>query len=304
VWVYFRVDRPCYVTVVDYAPDGSVSIVYPTGWSGSNFVRPGRTYRIPESRRYSLRIAGSGGTETLVACAHEAPWPSGPHGAWMPPHPPNGSGWWGRGGGHTRHGGTVVIGDPRRDERRRPHGRVVVGGRDQGPGGRHDRVVVGPAWWPVPTAWYDHPERWSCDSVSFYVADRRGRGGPNDGPRHDTIIHERFKMSRCRDSFRRDIYFAGERAVLAIECVESEKHDPIEIVGRLTWEGGWESEILFVIDADGVYGERPMRGRTYVKREGPLLIEIEVLDYDMKGKGSKRPRRIDWIRFDVRVRGR
>jgi len=82
LWVYFRVDRPCFVTIIDYATDGTVDVVYPNRWSGSNFVRPGRTYRVPESRRYSLRIAGPGGVEKLVACAHQAPWPSGPGRHW------------------------------------------------------------------------------------------------------------------------------------------------------------------------------------------------------------------------------
>jgi hypothetical protein len=60
LWVFFRVDRPCFVTIIDYAPDGRVDVVYPNRWSGSSLVRPGRTYRVPESRLYSLRIAGPG----------------------------------------------------------------------------------------------------------------------------------------------------------------------------------------------------------------------------------------------------
>ena len=82
LWVFFRVSRPCYVTVIDYAPDGRVDVVYPNRWSGSRLVHPGRVYRVPESRQFSLRIAGSGGVEKLVACAHQAPWPSGPRGRW------------------------------------------------------------------------------------------------------------------------------------------------------------------------------------------------------------------------------
>jgi hypothetical protein len=276
LWVYFRVDRPCFVTIIDYAPDGRVDVVYPNRWSGSNFVRPGRTYRVPESRRYSLRIAGPGGVEKLVACAHQTPWPSGPRGRWIPPF------------------------EPRR-------GRVVVG-RPGGhaPPGRPGRVVTPRSVWPVPHDWYDRPSHWGCDSVSFYVAgegwwpgDAWCQGGGYDG------FHDVFRMRRCADSFYRDVYFAGRSIAISIECTESRSGDPTEIVGRVIWGGGWDSQPLFRIDVDGRHGDRPARGRTYAAHVGPLRVEVEIDDFEVEGsKRSWTPGRIDWIRFNVRAFGR
>ncbi len=271
LWVYFRVDRPCYVTILDYAPDGRVDVLFPNRWSGSNFVHPGQTYRVPESRAYSLRIAGPGGVETLVACAHEAPWPSGPGGFWIPPfHPCR---------------GRVVVGRP---------------GGHRAPG-RPGRVAVGPpGGWPVPRDWRDRGELWGCDSVSFYVD-----GGcpwwhePPWQPR--LVFHEGFRMSRCSDHFYRDVGYGGEELVVKIECTESEAGDPAEIVGRLIWQDGWGSDSLFRIDACGVHGEPPRRGRVFVSELGPMRVEVEIEDFELEGTNRWRPSRMNWIQFDVRV---
>lgn len=288
LWVYFRVDRPCFVTIIDYAPDGRVDVVYPNRWSGSNFVRPGRTYRVPESRRYSLRIAGPGGVEKLVACAHQAPWPSGPRGCWIPPRQPR--------------RGRVVVG--------RPGGHV--------PPGRSRRVVSPRRVWPVPHDWHDRPSRWGCDSVSFYVeSDGWRHDGPwGQGSWHDdawdsdpwhgdrAVFHDRFKMRRCVDSFYRDVYLAGRSIVISIECTESRSGDPTEIVGRVIWGGGRDSQPLFRIDVEGRHGNRPVRGRVYAAHVGPLGIEVEIDDFEVEGSKKRwTPPRIDWIRFDVRAFG-
>ncbi len=291
--VYFRVDRPCYVTIVDYSPDGSVDILFPNRWSSMNFVRPGRAYRIPESTRYSLRIAGRSGIETLVACAHEVAWPVGPYGRWLPtygadPYYPPGA----------REGGVVVGSEgPRwpdgRDERLVRHD-----------GDRYDRdervVVGGPGHWPVPPEWHDRPERWSCASVSFYVEeDRHWRG------RHrDSRFRDEFVMKRCGQSYYRDIYYGNEAAVLSIECVESYDGRPTAIVGRLTRDNDWESEVVFRIDVDGRHGKKPKRGRSFKWRDGPLRVDIKILDYGLRQGPKRHGKSIDWIRFDVNVRGR
>ncbi len=305
LWVYFRVDRPCFVTIIDYAPDGRVDVVYPNRWSGSNFVRPGRTYRVPESRRYSLRIAGPGGVEKLVACAHQAPWPGGPRGYWIPPRRPRrGRVVVGRPGGHGppgRPGRVVPPGRPGRVVSPERPSRVVSPGR---PG----RVVSPRGVWPVPHDWHDRPSHWGCDSVSFYVA---GDGWWHDGawdsdPWHggDDVFHDRFKMRRCVDSFYRDVYFAGRSIVISIECTESRSGDPTEIVGRVIWGGGWDSQPLFRIDVEGRHGDRPVRGRVYAAHVGPLRIEVEIDDFEVDGSKKRwTPARIDWIRFDVRAFG-
>lgn len=310
LWVYFRVDRPCYVTILDYSPDGRVSTIYPSRWSGSSFVSPGRTYRVPESRRYSLRIAGTGGVETLVACAHETPWPSGPVGAWIPQRHPN-------------------------------RGRVVVG-RSGGspPSGRRGRVVVGPRNWPVPPQWHDRPELWSCDSVSFRVAGDGWYGGSYDNDWDDddwdddwrddgrdynggwsewggnrerndrrqwgdrrgrTIIHDSFRMNDCSDDYSVGFDIGPTDAEIQIDCVESSKGDPTEIVGRVAMEDRWGDDVLFRIDINGDHGVRPEKGRVFVRQWGDTMVEVEVTGYkSAKIKDWQKPR-IKWIEFEVRA---
>ena len=286
--VYFRVDRPCYVTILEYAPNGRVSLVFPNRWSGSNFVRPGRTYRVPESRRYSLRIAGPGGVETLVACAHEVPWPSGPNGYWIPPYPPR-------------------------------HGRVVPGrpGGQMRPPGRHGRVVVGsnlpnawpmPGAWPIPVVWADRRSSWGCDSASFnvlttgfpWIHGGAWEHGPWASPYH--LLDETFTMSRCADSYYRSLHHdRGDPLVINVECVESREGDPTEIVGRLVWEDGWGSSTVFRIDVEGKHGERPREGRVFEEPIGDLSIEIEIEDLKLATVKPWQLPRIEWIRFGVRV---
>ncbi len=289
LWVHYRVDRPCYVTVIDYSPDGRVDMLFPGGWSGSNFARPGRTYRIPESRRWSLRIAGSGGVETLVAYAHEVPWPSGPNGLWVPPEWTHPTAWRER-PGHAQ-GDNVFVGGARPQSG--PAGGIIVGSSG--------RVVVGsPTDVHAPWEWRDRPDRWGSDSVSFYVEEH----GPRQRRHSDIIIHEQFKMRSPDDVFYRELDLRPSAAVLSIECVEHYKKDPTEIIGRLSSRGGWASDLLFHLDAEGIHGERPVRGRTYVLRDRALTIEIEILEFEIKKATRKRPARIDKIRFDVRVHGR
>jgi hypothetical protein len=296
LWVYFRVDRPCYVTILDYAPDGRVSTIYPSRWSGSTFASPGVTYRVPESRRYSLRIAGTGGVETLVACAHEAPWPSGPDGVWIPRHHPS--------------RGRVVVGRP--------------GGSP--PPGWSGRIVIGPGHWPVPPAWHAHPEVWSCDSVSFYVDDPyygEGRyyddwhGGrpeyddypydrgpaPPDGYPGKLLVHDRFRMSECSDKYSVGFDARRVNGMVEISCVASAKGDPTEIAGRLAVEDRWGDDEIFHLDAEGVNGVRPEYGRVFARRWGDVIVEVEVVGFELVPTKPWQPPRIDWIEFDVRVLG-
>jgi hypothetical protein len=319
LWVYFRVDRPCYVTILDYAPDGRVSTIYPSRWSGSTFVHPGRTYRIPESRRYSLRIAGTGGVETLVACAHESPWPSGPGGAWIPRHHP--------------HGGRVVVGRPGGSPPPGWRGRVTVGPVS---------VTVGPGHWPIPPAWRDYPERWSCDSVSFYVdasvwdddwyyKDGGWHGGENRdeywrdrdadywddydrdwNDRYDDrwgdpgrpLVRDRFRMNKCSDDYRVGFDAGRVDGAIDIDCVASSKGDPTEIVGRIRMDDHWGDDVLFRLDVEGEHGERPEYGRVFVRHWGGVRVEVEVTGFGLASTKPWQTPRLKWIEFDVRVFGR
>lgn len=300
LWVYFRVDRPCFVTIVDHAPDGRVEILYPNRWSGSNFVSPGRTYRIPESRGYSLRTAGPGGIETLVACAHELPWPSGPGGMWLP------SGPW-------------------RDTRYDTHygpGRVMVGGRH--PGRQQRRIVTGPSdyYWPIHPDWRGHAEGWTCDSVSFYVIDGGSWYGQrwSDDPGwygdpyygeygYRDYYYDRgprpyagtFMMRDRDDALFLDLDEWDEPGVLRIECTESKDGDPTEVTGVVVWETHGGKEPLFRLDVEGHHGDKPKRGETFTRTIGSLLVEVEVLDFRVEQKKAWKRPRLEWIEFGVRI---
>ncbi|MBD3368640.1 MAG: DUF4384 domain-containing protein [Candidatus Eisenbacteria bacterium] len=296
LWVFFRVDRSCHVTIIDYATDGSVRVLFPNRWSGSSFVHPGRTYRIPRDGWYSLRIAGPGGIETLVACAHEVPWPSGQSGAWVPPH-------------------------------RSRRGRVIVEGRS-GPRhspGRPGRVVTpSPRHWPVPDPWYDAPRRWSCDEISFRVAgygwdghgwyggrpygyhdDRSYEPRPDGSRRGDgegwrLLLRDVFTIDDEEDAYFREIV---EDVVLVVECVEGREGEPTEIEGRIEREDGDRIESVFRIDVEGRRGHRPDTDRVYkelLEREG-VRLEMRVVDFSTERPGRWDSPVIRWIRFEVDV---
>jgi hypothetical protein len=130
--------------------------------------------------------------------------------------------------------------------------------------------------------------------VSFHVVDSY------HGYTH-TLLDDRFEMRRPTDAFRRDIRCEGEVVLLTIECTASTSADPSEIVARLFWERSGVSETLFRIDAQGIRGEAPSRGRTYAYYAGPMRVEIEIHDFELGGLKPWQLRRIEWIRFDVRV---
>jgi hypothetical protein len=268
LFVFFRVDRPCYVTIIDYSPNGREEVLFPNRWSGTNFAQPGVVYRIPDSRRYSLRIVGPGGEETLVACAHQALWPGLQGDTWHPPYRPS--------------RGRVVVGRP--------------GGLPQP--GRHGRVVVGPPQqWPVPSEWWEHHEQWGCDAVSFYVEGAREWWGEGEGD-YD-LFHEVFTMTRCSDSFSRDVSYGRVGLVIAIECTESRNGNPTEIVGRLSWSDGWRGEELFRLDAEGVHGELPTPGRVFVQDADGLRLEARIADVAVGSAEHGGPARIERITFEV-----
>lgn len=351
IWIYFRVNRPCYVTILDYTTDGRVEVLYPNRWSSSSRVYPGRVYRVPDDRRNSLHIAGPGGIETLVACAHELPWPRGSRGPWLPTYHSwvlQGSigGWGGRAG--------VVIEGGRSSS---PRGRVVAGK----PSGR---VVVGGSWnswsdwWPVHIDWHSDPGYWAYDSVSFRVAsgywddaywggylweqddwddewdEGSWNGGSwsdsswNDGSWNDTswnggsqyedswddgswngdwqgglLLNDHFQMKRPSDAYVEELRCRGETAYLSIDCTESRRGDPTEIIGRLSWNDGWGGETLFKLDVEGRHGEVPREGRVFATTKGPLTVEIEIAEVTLIKASPWKPSRIKSIRFRVRATG-
>ncbi len=176
------------------------------------------------------------------------------------------------------------------------------------PPGWYGHVAIGPRRWPVPPQWHDQPERWSCASVSFYVAG----GGSDDGngyrdPRWDddrrAILHDRFKMKNCSDGYSCGFNMGPIDAVIEIDCTESSKNDPTEIAGRVSMENDWGDDVLFRIDVEGDHGERPERGRVYVRQWGSVRVEVEVMGYDLAPAKHWQVPRMKWIEFDVRVFG-
>ena len=205
------------------------------------------------------------------------------------------------------------------------------------PPGWQGRVTVGPGRWPVPPQWRDQPERWSCASVSFYVAgggwydggywrnDGRSYDGGywhNDGHRYDddrydddryddghrrrdgdrVILHDSFRMKDCSDGYSRGFNMGPTDATIEIDCVESSKKDPTEIVGRLSMKNDWGDDVLFRIDIEGDHGDVPSRGRVYVRQWGSVRVEVEVVGYSMAPTKHWQVPRMKWIEFDVRVR--
>ena len=59
-----------------------------------------------------------------------------------------------------------------------------------------------------------------------------------------------------------------------------------------------------MIDAEGERGDRPREGKKYKFRDGPLKIDIKIVDVDIRRGGRHHDRSIGFIRFDVKVRGR
>ena len=51
----FRSDRDCYLTLIDYEPNGKVKILFPNRYYQNNFIKAGKTYTIP-GREYGFKL--------------------------------------------------------------------------------------------------------------------------------------------------------------------------------------------------------------------------------------------------------
>jgi TolB-like protein len=71
---YFRSDHDCYLTLVDYEPNGKVKVLFPNQFFQNNFVRGGKTYIIPDKEYgFKLTIEPPTGTERIKAIATTDP---------------------------------------------------------------------------------------------------------------------------------------------------------------------------------------------------------------------------------------
>jgi hypothetical protein len=115
------------------------------------------------------------------------------------------------------------------------------------------------------------------------------------------VFRDDFRMGKCSDSYYRSVDPHGSPLVLNVECVESNRGDPTEIVGRVLWEDGWGSETVFRVDVEGRHGDRPAEGRVYEARTGDLIVEIEIDDFKVDGGKPWQLARIKWIEFEMRI---
>jgi len=71
---HFRSDQDCYVTLIDYEPNGNVKILFPNRYYQNNFIRAGKTYTIPGSEYgFKLNIEPPTGNERIKAIATTKP---------------------------------------------------------------------------------------------------------------------------------------------------------------------------------------------------------------------------------------
>jgi len=70
LYVYFRADRDCYLTLIDFPPEGGATVIFPNAYHSNNFIRGGRVYRIPApGYDFEFSIAGPSGMEVIKAIA-------------------------------------------------------------------------------------------------------------------------------------------------------------------------------------------------------------------------------------------
>lgn len=71
---YFRSDLDCYLTMIDYEPNGNVKVLFPNRFYRNNFIKAGKTYMIP-GREYGfkLNIEPPTGIERVKAIATTKP---------------------------------------------------------------------------------------------------------------------------------------------------------------------------------------------------------------------------------------
>lgn len=74
--VYFEASHDCYVTLYNIDTEGFVHVLFPYDYDGSNFVRGGVVYRLPDrGDRYDLVVDGPKGIEYIQAVASFHPYP-------------------------------------------------------------------------------------------------------------------------------------------------------------------------------------------------------------------------------------
>ncbi len=74
IHIYFKASQDTYVTIYDYRPDGTVSVLFPNYYQRNNYVRAGVVNVIPDpSYNYNLVVSGQSGRELIEAVATTTP---------------------------------------------------------------------------------------------------------------------------------------------------------------------------------------------------------------------------------------
>lgn len=70
VTFYLKVDRDCYITLLDHGTSGTLRVLFPNPFQRDNFIVSGKTYIIPDpAAGYEIRVDGPPGIERLKAIA-------------------------------------------------------------------------------------------------------------------------------------------------------------------------------------------------------------------------------------------
>jgi hypothetical protein len=71
---FFRSDRDCYLTLVDYQTNGDVLVLFPNRYCQDNFIKAGTTYVIPDADYgFTLTVEPPAGLERIKAIATVEP---------------------------------------------------------------------------------------------------------------------------------------------------------------------------------------------------------------------------------------
>ena len=79
---FIETSMSCYLTLLDFSPDGTITVLFPNGNHKNNLISPNKTYKIPpknplgQNKAFSLMIQEPSGLDRIKAfCDHQKPSP-------------------------------------------------------------------------------------------------------------------------------------------------------------------------------------------------------------------------------------
>ena len=67
--IFFKASKSCYVLIYDITPDGKITLLFPNKYDSNNYIAANVTYKIPQSKLYSLRVQPPNGKEYIQIIA-------------------------------------------------------------------------------------------------------------------------------------------------------------------------------------------------------------------------------------------